>query len=156
MVQTVKKDNNKKVKNATLISYDNIKFKSKLEASCYKKLEASGLKFKYEPERIPLWVGENINNTIVYEVDKRDRKLLSEKKDNFKLRDITYTPDFKIEHKNYIAYVDAKGFVNDVYPIKKKMFIQYLNNIKDNKKYIFFEPRSVKHMLQIINIIKTL
>ena len=141
---------NKKVKNATATFYNNINFKSKLEVSCYKKLETSGLTFAYEPETITIWVGSKIINTTVYLPDKY--KILVPKS-NFKLRDITYTPDFKITHKEYTIYVDSKGHVNDVYPIKKKMFLQYLDK---KPKHMFFEPHSVKQMMQTIEIIKKL
>lgn len=141
---------NKKVKNATATFYNNINFKSKLEVSCYKKLETSGLIFAYEPETITIWVGSKIVNTTVYLPDKY--KILVPKS-NFKLRDITYTPDFKITHNGYTIYVDSKGHVNDVYPIKKKMFLQYLDK---KPKHMFFEPHSVKQMMQTIEIIKKL
>ena len=144
---------NKKVKNATTTVYNNISFKSKLEVSCYKKLETSGFTFTYESDKIVLWSGESISNVAVYEPDKT--KQLSKKIQGFKLRDMTYTPDFKLYHKGYTIYFDVKGHVNDVYPIKKKMLIQHLNNIV-GEKYIFFEPHNVRQMLQTIEIIKKL
>lgn len=143
---------NKKIKNATPTFYNNINFRSKLEVSCYKKLETSGLSFTYESDKIVLWVGERTNNITVYTPDKN--KLLTPNKVGYKLQDITYTPDFKILHKDYIIYFDVKGQVNDTYPIKKKMFIQHLNDLKGN--YMFFEPHSVKQMVQAIDIIKQL
>lgn len=141
---------NKKVKNATTTSYNDIKFKSKLEASCYKKLEASGLSFSYESDKIVLWKGLKVTNTIAY-LPNVNRLLVP--KTNYKARDITYTPDFKIEYNDYTIYVDSKGFTNDVYPIKRKMFIQYLNS---KEKHLFFEPHSIKQMIQTIEIIKQL
>ena len=141
---------NKKILNAKSTSYNDINFKSKLEVACYKKLVASGLTFAYDPETITIWIGNKIVNTTVYLPDKY--KMLIPK-NNFKLRDITYTPDFKITHKGYTIYVDSKGHVNDVYPIKKKMFLQYLDK---KPKHMFFEPHSVKQMVQTIDIIKKL
>ena len=141
---------NKKILNAKLTSYNDINFKSKLEVACYKKLAASGLSFAYEPETIIIWQGNKITNTVGYFPDKN--KMLVPKT-NYKLRDITYTPDFKIVYKGYTIYIDSKGHVNDVYPLKKKMFLQYLNN---KVKHLFFEPHSVKQMVQTIDIIKKL
>ena len=71
---------------------------------------------------------------------------------------MSYTPDFKVEFKNYVIYFDVKGHVNDVYPLKKKIFIQYLNNTPPDKKkkYMFFEPHTVKQMVQSIELIKNL
>lgn len=145
---------NKKIKNASTTSYNNIEFKSKLEVACYKKLEASGLSFKYEPDKITLWEGKILDNVLVYEPSKeKDLKLRTV---GSKLRDITYTPDFKVIYKQFIIYFDVKGHVNDVYPIKKKMLLQHLNEISKTNKYFFFEPHNVRQMVEAINIIKTL
>ena len=39
---------NKKISNATELEYEGIKFRSKLEVYCYKRLKEEGLSFKYE------------------------------------------------------------------------------------------------------------
>ena len=38
---------NRRIKGAHSVEFDNIKFKSALECSCYKKLKESGLEFYY-------------------------------------------------------------------------------------------------------------
>ena len=38
---------NKKVRNATILEYHGITFKSKLEVHCYKKLKEANIKFQY-------------------------------------------------------------------------------------------------------------
>ena len=58
--------NNRKIRGATSIEYNGIKFKSILECSCYKKLETTGLDFSYESEKITLWDGVKLQNTLVY------------------------------------------------------------------------------------------
>lgn len=146
---------NKKVKNAVSKTYNNITFRSKLEVSCYKRLETSGLTFSYEPERIDLWEGQHIYNVPVFE-QKKGLKLMKSLKNPFKLRNMTYTPDFKVIHKDTIIYIDSKGFATDMYMLKKKMFIQHLESKNDNYKYMFFEPRNLTHMDQTIEIIKKL
>ena len=60
------KSNNRKIRGATSIEYNGIKFKSILECSCYKKLETAGLDFSYESEKITLWDGVKLQNTLVY------------------------------------------------------------------------------------------
>lgn len=145
---------NKKVKNTVATFYNNINFKSKLEVSCYKKLEASGLPFSYESDTIILWEGEEINNIVVYDLKGKKDKLLTKRNKGYKLRNITYTPDFRVDYKGHIIYFDVKGHVNDIYPIKKKMFIQLLDN--DGKKFMFFEPHNVRQMTQAIEIINNL
>ena len=49
-----KKVINKKVRNATIISYSGITFKSKLELYCYKKLTEFNIKFTYEERTFEL------------------------------------------------------------------------------------------------------
>lgn len=149
---------NKKIKGATSIEYNGIKFKSILECSCYKKLEAAGLDFSYESERVPLWEGVKLQNTIVYtpkkiRVGKYGKVLELQTR---ALLDITYTPDFVVNKGNYRIYFDVKGKENDTYPIKKKMFLKTLEEKQDGIQYIFFEPHNVRQMLQAIEIIKEL
>lgn len=149
---------NRKIKGATTVDYKGIKFKSKLEYSCYKKLEDAGFDFSYEGERITLWEGAKLKNTMVYAPKKlraghygRDLEL-----QNRALLNTTYTPDFIVTKGDYTIYFDVKGKENDVYPIKKKMFLKYLEDRNDNRKYIFFEPHNVRQMLQAIDIIEKL
>ena len=71
---------NKKIKGAKISEYNNIKFKSSLECSCYKKLELSGLEFSYESERIVLWEGVKPQSVKIYsprkiKAGKYDRNL---------------------------------------------------------------------------------
>ena len=146
---------NKKVKNAVSKTYNNITFRSKLEVSCYKRLEASGLSFSYEPERINLWEGEKIYNVPVFE-QKKGVKLMQSLPNPFKLRNMTYTPDFKVVYKGTIIYIDSKGFATDMYMLKRKMFIQHLEQKDDDYNYTFLEPRNLTHMDQAIDIIKKL
>lgn len=148
---------NKKILGATSTEYNNIKFKSVLECSCYKLLEKSGLNFSYESEKIILW--EGIKPIIpIYSPRKKsagkyhkDIELQSRT-----LLNITYTPDFIIKKDSYIIYFDVKGKENDTYPIKKKMFLKHLQERQDNYKYMFFEPHSVKQMKQSLEIINKL
>lgn len=150
--------NNKKIKGATTIRYNGIKFKSILECSCYKKLEISGLDFLYESEKITLWRGSKLHNILIYTPKKikigKYGKLLEPQ--TRALKDITYTPDFVVTKGNYKIYFDVKGKENDIYPIKKKMFLKILEERNDGIKYVFVEPHSVRQMLQAIEIIKEL
>ena len=57
---------NKKIKGAKISEYNNIKFKSSLECSCYKKLELSSLEFSYESEKIVLWEGVKPQSVKIY------------------------------------------------------------------------------------------
>lgn len=152
------KSNNKKIKGATSIEYNGIKFKSILECSCYKKLEAAKFNFSYESEKITLWEGVKLHNTLVYS----PRKIKAGKYDKVlelqtrALLSTTYTPDFVVTKGNYKIYFDVKGKENDTYPIKKKMFLKNLEERDDGIQYLFFEPHNVRQMLQAIEIIKEL
>lgn len=149
---------NRRVRGATSSEYGGIKFKSLLECSCYKKLEISGLDFSYEGEKVILWEGTKLRNIKVYTPKKigtgRYSKVLEEQ--SRALLNITYTPDFIVTKKDYKIYFDVKGKENDIYPIKKKMFLKTLEERQDGIKYIFFEPHSIKQMLQAIEFIKAL
>lgn len=145
-----------KIKNAQQIEFDNIKFKSRLELKCYKRLQEENFKFKYEPEKILLWKGVKLDKVKVYSSKNKSLKYT-----NPKLIDMTYTPDFLIIKDNLRIYVDTKGFMNDVYPIKKKIFLKVLqeefpsrNELNEELTYLFFEPSSVKEIEEMINIIK--
>lgn len=151
-------NNNKKIKGATSIEYNGIKFKSILECSCYKKLEATGFDFSYESEKITLWRGTKLQKTIVY----APKKIRAGKYGKFlelqtrALLNTAYTPDFIVNKGDYKIYFDVKGKENDTYPIKKKMFLKVLEERNDGIKYMFFEPHNIRQMLQAIEIIKEL
>lgn len=149
---------NKKILGATVTFYDNKRFLSSLECSCYKKLQASGLDFSHENEKIVLWEGSKLHKTLVY----APKKISNGKYGQFlelstrALLNMTYTPDFVVTKNNYKIYFDVKGKENDTYPIKKKMFLKTLESRDDGINYIFFEPHNVRQMLQALEIIKSL
>lgn len=151
---------NQRIRGATGTVYDGLTFKSLLECSCYKKLKDSGLEFEYEPDKFILWEGVKLSNVELYAPRKLgpgryEKDLIPQTR---ALLNITYTPDFLVRYKHYIIYFDVKGKENDVYPLKKKMFLKYLEQFSDiqSVKFIFFEPHSVRQMLQSIEIIKNL
>lgn len=146
---------NKKIKNAEKRVYNNIQFKSDLEVNCFKKLEQAGLNPSYESETITIWKGFKPLSSVYAPSKKRGIYNKDLSLQNSKIRDITYTPDFVVIKGNYKIYFDAKGFPNDVYAYKKKLFINWLDKQKDYK-YMFFEPHSAKQMIQAINIINNL
>lgn len=141
---------NKKIIGATAKEYNGIKFKSQLEVAIYKVLLQEGFKPKYEEEKYIIWKGF-IPKVPFYNKDKATRLL---KIESGKLRDITYTPDFTFKYKDTLVIIEAKGFENDVFPIKKKLFRKYLeDNIPSS---LYFEIYTQKQLKQAINIIKEL
>ena len=118
---------NKKVINATEVTVNGVKYRSKLEARCAQILKENNISFEYEPLKI-----EYIPKFEYY---------------GEKYRAAFYTPDFIIDSK-YI--LEIKGFPNEVYRYKKKLVL--LKLLKDNNytKYRFFEIKTITQLRQWI------
>jgi hypothetical protein len=158
---------NKKIKNATICSNNNIVFKSVLEKTLFTALEKLGFTPQYEPYTFTLWEGYTpITPYYDKETDKQRIKRL-EKGQNLckskiliqktgKVVGIRYTPDFYFKYNNLNVYIEAKGKENDVFYIKKKLFIKYLDDKYNStgEKSIYFEIYTKKQLLQAIDIIK--
>lgn len=140
---------NKKIKNATQNTYDNIQFKSRLETLIYKTLKESGFDPKYEPWKFTIWEGYKPNVPFF----DRDSKTGLLKNNNKKIIDITYTPDFCFDYNDLFIIMEAKGMENDVFYIKKKLFRKYLESW--GRPVMYFELHSKKQLLQAIDIIKS-
>lgn len=119
---------NKKIKNATEVIVDGIKYRSKLEFRCAQILKENNISFEYEPFKI-----EYIPKFEYY---------------GEKYRAANYTPDFVIENK-YI--LEIKGFKNDVYPYKKKLILLTLIHNKKKYNYRFFEIGNLTQLKIWIN-----
>lgn len=141
---------NKKIKNASPLEYDGVTFKSKLEKMIYQILKENGFPVEYEPNKFVIW--EGFRPTIpFYNKDKITRMLKLEKK---KIIDVTYTPDFVFIYNGYLVIIEAKGFENDCFYLKKKMFRKWLEC--HYPKSIYFEIYTKKQLLQAVEIIKAL
>lgn len=119
---------NKKVKNATEVIYDGIKFRSKLEVYTYKKLKEYKIKAEYETLKLEL-------------IQPFEYK-------GVKVRKMTYTPDFVSD--NFI--IECKGRPNDVWPIKYKLFLNYL--YRNNLDYDVYIPHNHKEVDEVIEQIR--
>lgn len=145
---------NKKIKNTQAITFENFKFKSKLELSCYSLFLKENLKLTYEEHKILLFEKIKLKNVLFYCPSKNNKLIVYPRT----ILNITYTPDFYLEHKGYKIFIDTKGQPNETYPMKKKMFLKILEerSILNDEKYIFFEPHNQKQIKQAIEIIKNL
>lgn len=153
---------NKKIRNATIAKKGNITFKSQLEKMIYNCLIEQGFNPEYEPTRFTLIEGFKAKTPFYdkesdiqlkkrrEEGDKSARKLVKKSGD---MQGIRYTPDFHFKYNGVDIYIEAKGFENDVYYIKKKLFLRYLNSIETPSMY--FEIYTKKQLLQAIEIIKS-
>ena len=137
---------NKKIKNATTKELDGINFKSQLEATIYKTLVSNAITPEYEKrtfEFVP-----RLRPTVPF--FNRVKKVFGlEMKP---LHPITYTPDFTFEYDGMLIVIEAKGFENDVYPVKKNLFRRYLEDLPQYSMY--FEIRTKKELLEALRIIK--
>lgn len=148
---------NKKVKNAQSIVIDNIKFKSKLEGYCYQQLKEVGLSPKYEPIKVTLLSGFIPDRVKIITPKKKGSGYNLLHYCN-KIRDITYTPDFMVKYKDNWIFIETKGKPNDSYPLKKKMFLKYCQDVlskKVNKNIVFMEPHNQKQVKECVNMILT-
>ena len=147
MKRRTRKPQNKKVRNATAKVYKGIKFRSKLELFTSSKLEDAGIDALYEKKKYVLQEGFRYSATV-YEPHKTKGYIPT----TTKIRDITYTPDFVDPHGRWI--IEVKGFANDVFPIKWKMFKNYL--MQQDDPPVLFLPRNQKQVLETIELIKEL
>ena len=142
-----RKKANKKVRNATAAVYKGLKFRSKLELFTYKKLEDAGITALYEKRKFELLEGFHFPHTCV------EPNTHKEFVDNTtKVRAITYTPDFVDPQGQWI--IEVKGFANDVFPLKWKMFKQHI--MQNGLEYKLFLPKNQKQVLETIELIKAL
>ena len=137
---------NKKIKNATEVSFSGIQFKSQLESMIYRVLKENNIDPKYESktfEFIPkLRPTVPFYNRVsgVFGLDMKP------------IRPITYTPDFIFDYHGILVIIEAKGFENDVFYVKKNLFRRYLETL--NGYYMYFEIRTKKELLEALKIIK--
>lgn len=134
---------------------DGIQFKSRLEKEVYDTMCLLGLKPKYEPETFVLYDGF-VPKTPFYDrkSKKRGSTLILKKG---KVQGIRYTPDFRFRKYGYDVYVEAKGYENDVFYIKKKLFRKYLDDkyLKDGTKSLYFEVYNKGQVVEMFEIVKT-
>ena len=139
---------NKKVKNATACDYKGIKFKSLMEKRAFELLESEGLDPKYELITYTLVRGF-YPSVPFYKKSNKGFNI-----DKIKIRDITYTPDFVVCKDGYIFLIEMKGFANDTYPIKEKLFRKHLEEHFKGENIIVFLVKSIKELKEVVNIIK--
>lgn len=140
---------NKKIKGATHEMCNSIEFKSKIEASVYNHLLQAGFNPVYEGLTFKLW--EGFKPTIPYYTLKGKNNILN----NSRLRDITYTPDFTFIYNGKLIIIEVKGYTNDVFPYKFKMFRKLLEEKPYVNNTILFEIFSIRQLKECIKIIKS-
>lgn len=123
--KSVEKSGNKKVRNAREHIVDGIKYRSGLEVYMATLLKENNLSFEYEAHTYTIFEGFTYAGV--------------------KVRPITYTPDFVLE--NHI--IECKGWANDVWPIKLKLFKRHL--VDTNNNSYFHMPKNKQQCEEVIN-----
>lgn len=160
---------NKKIRNATRSKVKGITFKSQLEKSIYNTLLQQGFVPEYEPVTFTLWEGFSpVTPYYDKESDRQREKRLEEGKETCpskmlvrktgKIIGIRYTPDFHFRYNNLDVWIEAKGIENDVFYIKKKMFLKYLDDrfYRTGERAVYFEVYTKRQLLQALQIIREL
>lgn len=117
----------------------------------YKTLLENNINANYERETFLLW--EGFSPTIPFFTKDKRHTLVNNSR---KLLGITYTPDFTFDYNGWHVIIEVKGFQNDVFPYKFKMFRKYLEKIQSKKgvKFILAEIFTKSQLLEFIQILK--
>lgn len=120
-----------KIKNATKIEFDGIKFKSKLEAYAYRRFKEEGLKFKYEAHKY------HIIEKFEYMGEK--------------IRPCTLTPDFVDDSAQII--VEVKGFETDISKLKRKLLKKHFHIMR--QEWTIYLVKSQRQIEELITKLKS-
>lgn len=140
---------NKKVKNATTVIYNGMKFRSITESRMYKVMIEEGFTPDFEPQSFILWDGCYLQKPYYFEGEPVVTKNGYPKK----LIDWTYTPDFIITLGCCTFIIEAKGNPNDLWPYKRKLFLKHIDKMKNT---YFFEVRTIKGLKKTLSVIKSI
>lgn len=127
------------------ITIDGIKFKSKLEGHMYVALKEARIEAEYEPISYQIMEGFHFPNKSFERqsngkgdmIDRGGKKVLGMK----------YTPDFVGDG----FVVECKGFGNDSFPIRWKIFKKYC--VDNNLDVSLYMPRSKKECEKVAKLI---
>lgn len=131
------------------ITIDGINFKSRLEGFMYNLLKENKINFIYEGESFEL------SPSFVFDNDYFAR--LASGKGDFinrghkKVSNMSYKPDFVINHKGYYAIVETKGLPTEPFNMRMKLFKSTLN--QSNTKCDIFVPQTQTECLKTMEII---
>lgn len=141
---------NKKVKNATPCTADGIAMKSKLEVMVYKTLKELGFNPQYEPVVFTFWEGKK-PITPFFDIEKRakDSSGRKNKRNQKKFVDMKYTPDFIFDYNGITVIIEAKGWENDQFPIRKKLFRTFLDRL--TYPVVYAEIFTKRQLLQFLD-----
>lgn len=122
---------NKKVKNATKVEVDGIKFDSKLEAHFYGLLKMHGIPFKMK-EKIVLQEKFRYNGELI--------------------REIAIIPDFIVTTNGIYTAIDTKGWQTQDNKIKIKLLKKVLASKYAESRVLL--PKNQKECAEVISLLR--
>lgn len=141
---------NKKVLNATECTIDGIRFKSKWEYKVYEMLKEAGLNPQYENLKIHLQ--DTFEPTVpFYTRIKGGKRTAGFYPDKYKVKAITYSPDFLVNYGGKTYFIEAKGLKTDSYNVKVRLFRKWLElNRPDATVFEVYTQKNVKDAIKVI------
>lgn len=139
---------NQKIRNATPVEFGGISFKSQTEKSVFRYLVNQGFNPSYESETFVCV--EGFSPTIPF-FTRRKMPRKSIYKNHLEMtdvRDITYTPDITFMYGEIKVIIEVKGFENDVFPLKRKLFRKYLETV--NYPVVYAEIFTLKQLREFL------
>lgn len=123
---------------------DGIQFQSGLEKYMYMRLKEAKLFEKYEGEKFEVMKSFELPNQCL-ERQANGKGEMQQRSMN--IRNISYTPDFT--GKDYI--IETKGRANESFPLRWKMFKQWLYLNKDTR--MVFKPQKKSECDDVVEYI---
>lgn len=125
-MRVLKRAKKGRVKNATKVIDDGIKFDSKLEHYAYTKMKECGVQFQIKPEYVLIEAFKYLGESV---------------------RPMKFTPDYLLTDHNII--LETKGFPNESFPLRLKMFKYKMH--KDGKEIKFVVCKNKLQVDEFIN-----
>lgn len=122
-------------RSGTKINKYDILFDSLLELDIYEEFKSRGIKLQ---RGLPITVTEKFESGV--KCFTNDNKAFAFKLESPKVREIVYTPDFILPVDNYNVYIELKGFANETFRYRWKLFKRLLEE-KEPNALIFLVKR---------------
>lgn len=150
---------NKKIINAKSVESEGITFRSKTERTIFQKLVSLGYSPEYEPDTFTIWNGfeptkpwyEEGNPHVTKKKDPVTGKFTVPTNKVPVIEDWRYTPDIKLKKGNCTFYIEVKGFPNDLWPYKRKIFLRKLEEYPNT---YFFEVKTIGGLLRSLAVME--
>jgi hypothetical protein len=127
------------------VIYNGITFASGLEKYMYKALKDANIDFRYEGENFELLHAFQFSNNCYERQSNGKGDFVN--RGNKKVLNIKYTPDFT----GWDFIIETKGRANDSFPLRWKMFKDWMTNNNDTR--ILYKPQSQSDCNETVRLI---